>query len=78
MESLETGFVLMAAGMGTVAVLLTTLVFVVRAVSAFSRWLAPAAALPQPFQPAITQTADSELIGVIGAAIATFRRHSGD
>jgi len=74
-ELLETGLVLMAAGMGTVFVLLAALVFVVQGVSRLSRWLAPpvpiAAASPPP---ATTLTDEAELLTVIGAAVASYKR----
>jgi oxaloacetate decarboxylase (Na+ extruding) subunit gamma len=76
-EELETGLVLMMVGMGTVFVLLATLVLVVRAVSAVSRRFGglptatPAAAsggLPAPPAP------DAEIATVIGAAVSAYRR----
>ena len=77
MESLQTGFVLMATGMGTVFVLLATLVVVVHGVSKLSRWLGPGATattLPQQLSPTAEPTADTELVTVIGAAVAAFKR----
>ncbi len=76
-ELLETGFVLMGAGMGTVFVLLAVLVLVVHGVSKFSRWVDPrsTAALPLPQAPTRTKpTPDTELVTVIGAAVAAYRR----
>ena len=77
-ESLETGFILMLAGMGTVYVLLTLLVWLVQAVSKLSRWLEPpvaapvAAPAPLPSGPAV----DSELLRIISAAVQAHReRH---
>jgi sodium pump decarboxylase gamma subunit len=81
MESLETGFILMATGMGTVFVLLATLVLVVRGVSKLSHWLTPAAAASQPRLqlPTAEQAAtDTELATVIGAAVAAYRRDTSN
>ena len=72
-ESLETGLILMATGMGTVFMLLAMLVFVIQGVSKVSRRFdrsPPAAPLPAPATPAV----DTELVTVIGAAIAAFQR----
>ena len=72
-ESLETGLILMAAGMGTVYLLLAALVFVIQGVSKLSRRLdraVPVTAPPQAAKPA----ADTELVTVIGAAVAAYRR----
>ena len=78
-ELLETGLVLMAAGMGTVFVLLAALVLMVHGVSRLSRWLAPPtpiAAAPPP--PAATAPQDeAELITVIGTAVAAYERGRG-
>jgi Na+-transporting methylmalonyl-CoA/oxaloacetate decarboxylase gamma subunit len=61
-ESLETGLVLMLAGMGTVFV------------SKLSRWLElPAAALPAAHAATATTAVDRELLSVIGAAIKAHR-----
>lgn len=76
-NSLETGLVLMVAGMGTVFALLAMLVWLVHGVSKLSHWLAPpaaAAAAPVPTsppQPGIA--ADGELASVIGAAVKAHR-----
>jgi sodium pump decarboxylase gamma subunit len=78
-ESLETGLGLMAAGMGTVLVLLAVLVLVVQGVSALSRWLAPPARIAAT-QPPLAETPpedESELITVIGAAVAAYKRDTG-
>ena len=74
-ESLETGLVLMLAGMGTVFVLLAMLVWLVQGVSKLSRWLEPpAAAMPAAHAPTTTTAAvDRELLSVIGAAIKAHR-----
>lgn len=78
-ELLETGLFLMAAGMGTVLVLLAALVLMVHCVSRLSRWLAPPmriAAAPPP--PAATAPQDeAELITVIGTAVAAYERDKG-
>jgi oxaloacetate decarboxylase (Na+ extruding) subunit gamma len=76
-ELLETGVVLMAAGMGTVFVLLTVLVFIVQGVSKVSGWIeprrgAPAAVAHAP--PPAEHVADTEIVTIIGAAIAAYRR----
>jgi sodium pump decarboxylase gamma subunit len=80
-ESLETGLILMVAGMGTVFVLLAVLVWLVGIVSRLSRWLepapAPAPAVAAPPPAAGMPLADRELVGVIGAAVKAHRdRHS--
>jgi sodium pump decarboxylase gamma subunit len=73
-ESLETGLILMLTGMGTVLVLLALLVWLVKGVSQFSRWLDPAAAAPHAAPlPAPKPAADGELVSVIGAAIKAHR-----
>lgn len=72
-ESLETGFVLMLAGMGTVFVLLATLVWIVQGVSKLSRWLEPPAALPAAPAATTTSAVDRELLSVIGAAVKAHR-----
>ena len=73
-ESLETGLVLMLAGMGTVFALLAMLVWIVRGVSKLSRWLEPqAAAMPAAHAPTTTAAVDRELLSVIGAAIKAHR-----
>jgi oxaloacetate decarboxylase gamma subunit len=75
-ESLETGLILMAAGMGMVYVLLALLVWLVGLVSKLSRWLeppsavAPAAATPTGAPRTVN---DGELVGVISAAIQAHR-----
>jgi oxaloacetate decarboxylase (Na+ extruding) subunit gamma len=75
-EQLETGLVLMMVGMGTVFVLLVTLVFVVRGVSTVSRRFGPppaavtaAGAMPGP------AAAEAEIATVIGAAVSAHRRN---
>ena len=73
-ESLETGLILMAAGMGTVYLLLAALVFIIHGVSKLSRRLdraVPAVSAPPQ---ATTPAADTELVTVIGAAVAAYRR----
>jgi len=76
-ESLETGLILMAAGMGTVFLLLAMLVWLVGLVSKLSRRLEPAAALLAAAEPPAAATADGELLGVIGAAVKAHRdRHT--
>ena len=72
-DSLETGLILMAAGMGTVYVLLAMLVSIVGLVSRLSRWLEPALAAPTPMATPTAAAADAELIGVIGAAVKAHR-----
>ncbi len=73
-ESLETGLVLMLAGMGTVFVLLAMLVWIVQGVSKLSRWLEPpAAAVPAAAAPTTTSAVDRELLSVIGAAVKAHR-----
>ncbi len=72
-QLLEAGFNITAIGMGVVFVLLTLLVFIIRGMSALSRWLegpvkpaaapAPTNALPQ-----------QELVSVISAAIVAYRK----
>jgi oxaloacetate decarboxylase (Na+ extruding) subunit gamma len=75
-ESLETGLILMAAGMGTVFLLLAMLVWLVGLVSKLSRRLDPPVASPAA-APEPTHTANGELLSVIGAAIKTHRdRHT--
>ena len=74
-ESLETGLVLMAAGMGTVFALLAMLVWMVRGMSRLSRWLDPQAPVAAPPPPAAAT--NDELITVIGAAISAFKRDGG-
>ena len=70
----------MAAGMGTVYLLLGALVWIVGLVSRFSRWLEPATTPAAPradVLPRSTPAAD-ELATVIGAAVKAHRdRHSG-
>jgi oxaloacetate decarboxylase (Na+ extruding) subunit gamma len=76
-ELLETGVVLMAAGMGTVFVLLTVLVFIVQGVSKVSGWIEPRRGAPvavAPVPPPAEHTADTEIVTIIGAAIAAYRR----
>ena len=77
-ESLETGLILMAAGMGTVYVLLALLVWIVGLVSKLSRWLEPAVAAPAvALKAGAVPAADGELLGVIGAAVKAHRdRHT--
>ena len=76
-ESLETGLILMAAGMGTVFLLLAMLVWLVGLVSKLSRRLEPAAPPPVAREPAAATPADGELLGVIGAAVKAHRdRHT--
>jgi sodium pump decarboxylase gamma subunit len=80
-ESIETGLILMAAGMGTVFLLLGALVWVVRLVSHFSRWLDPQPATPSPSPPADVSPraapAADELAAVIGAAVKAHRDRHG-
>jgi oxaloacetate decarboxylase gamma subunit len=75
-DLLETGVVLMATGMGTVFALLALLVLVIHGVSKTSLWLAPAG--PPSSAPHAPPTgkpaADIELVTVIGAAVAAYRR----
>lgn len=71
-EQLEFGVILMVAGMGTVFVLLTVLVWLVHAVSKLSRWLEPPTA-PSPAAAASSAQPDGELLSVIGAAVKTHR-----
>jgi oxaloacetate decarboxylase gamma subunit len=77
-ELLETGVVLMAAGMGTVFVLLAVLVVIVQGVSKLSSWIDPRGGAPVPAgAPPVTKpAADAELATVIGAAVAAYRRDS--
>jgi sodium pump decarboxylase gamma subunit len=73
-ELLETGFILMATGMGTVFALLALLVWLVSVVSKVCRSLEPVAALPPgPQPPGANSAADPELSIVIGAAIKAHR-----
>jgi oxaloacetate decarboxylase gamma subunit len=76
-ELLETGLVLMAAGMGTVFVLLAALVFMVHGVSRLSRWLAPPVPVAAAPPPATTPKNEAELVTVIGAAVAAYQRDNG-
>ena len=71
-ESLETGLILMAAGMGTVFLLLAALVFIIQGVSKLSRRLDRAVPVTAP--PQAAKPADTELVTVIGAAVAAYRR----
>jgi sodium pump decarboxylase gamma subunit len=76
-DLLENGVVLMATGMGTVFLLLTALVFIIQGISKMSLWLAPAmprAAAPQGAPLDDKPAADAELVTVIGAAVAAYRR----
>jgi sodium pump decarboxylase gamma subunit len=80
-ELLETGLILMVAGMGTVFALLAALVWIVGLVSRLSRWLEPKAATPPAGPPADVAPrpvpATDELATVIGAAVKAHRdRHS--
>jgi sodium pump decarboxylase gamma subunit len=80
-ESIETGLILMVAGMGTVYILLTALVWIVGLVSRLSRWLDPQPATPSPSPPAdvaprAAPGAD-ELATVIGAAVKAHRDRHG-
>jgi sodium pump decarboxylase gamma subunit len=80
-ESIETGLVLMVAGMGTVYLLLGALVWVVGLVSRLARWLDPKPALTATspaadVTPSSTPTAD-ELASVIGAAVKAHRDRHG-
>jgi sodium pump decarboxylase gamma subunit len=74
-ELLETGFVLMLTGMGTVFVLLTVLVSIVQAVSKLCHWLAPPVAPAVSAATALPSGAavDRELLLVIGAAVKAHR-----
>jgi sodium pump decarboxylase gamma subunit len=74
-ELLETGVVLMAVGMGTVYLLLATLVGVVHGVSKLSRMLGAAAPIEaaRPGARAATAVEDHEIAGVISAAIRMHR-----
>ena len=72
-ELLETGLVLMAAGMGTVCVLLAMLVWSVRGVSRLSRWLDPQTPETE-LQPPATPAAADEIVTVISAAVSAYRR----
>jgi sodium pump decarboxylase gamma subunit len=75
-ESIETGLILMAAGMGTVFLLLAMLVWLVGVVSKLSHRIEPPVAVPAT-APGATPTVDGELLSVIGAAIKTHRdRHT--
>lgn len=67
---------LMATGMGTVFVLLALLVLVIHGVSRASRWLEPATTRgpAPPAPPTGKPAADTELVTVIGAAVAAYRR----
>jgi oxaloacetate decarboxylase gamma subunit len=76
-DLLETGVELMAAGMGTVFVLLTVLVFIVQGVSKVSGWFVPPGpgVVPVPQVPPPTKpAADTELVTAIGAAVSAYRR----
>jgi sodium pump decarboxylase gamma subunit len=67
----------MFAGVGTVFVLLVSLVWVVRAMSTLCRWLEPAAVLAPAQSPALPSSPnDEELSSVIGAAVEAHRRKS--
>ena len=80
-ESIETGLILMVAGMGTVYTLLTALVWIVGLVSRLSRWLDPQPATRPPSPPADvvprTAPAADELASVIGAAVKAHRDRHG-
>ncbi len=73
-DSVENGLILMAAGIGTVFVVLATLVWLVGLVSRVSRWLEPTP-VATAMAPASGAAAprDDELIGVIGAAVKAHR-----
>ena len=74
-EDLEQGLILMAAGMGTVYVLLALLVWLVGLVSKVSRRLEHAGSVtnvPPPSAPP-TSANDGELVGVISAAVKVHR-----
>jgi sodium pump decarboxylase gamma subunit len=80
-ESLETGLILMIAGMGTVLALLAALVSIVGLVSRLCRRLEPvpapvAAASPGGAAPKPSAAAD-ELATVIGAAVKAHRDRHG-
>jgi oxaloacetate decarboxylase gamma subunit len=76
-ELLETGLILMAAGMGTVFLLLALLVFVIQAVSKLSRVVDPhAPAVAPEDRPPVAPADDTELVTVIGAAVSAYRRNS--
>jgi oxaloacetate decarboxylase gamma subunit len=74
-EDLEQGLTLMAAGMGTVFVLLGVLVWLVVLVSKLSRLLEPTipAVDVSPRRAAPASSGDAELVGVISAAVKAHR-----
>lgn len=74
-ELLKTGFILMATGMGTVFVLLATLVLVIHAVSRAARRFggAPALVSAGRSEAPVAIAADSEIAIVIGAAVSAYR-----
>ncbi len=73
-EALETGLTLMATGMGTVFVLLAVLVAVVRIMSSVSRRLEGPVAIVPRAETTAAPAADAEIITVVSAAIAAFKR----
>jgi len=70
---LEDGLTITAIGMGVVFVLLTLMVFVIRAMSRLSELLGNST-VPMPAAGAVD---DAELVGVISAAIRAHRARHG-
>ncbi len=76
-QLLQAGLSVTAIGLGVVFVLLTSLVFIIKGMSALSRWLEGPATVPSGSSRAGTpasSTTDRELVGVISAAIAAHRQ----
>lgn len=73
---IQDGIQLTLIGMGVVFVLLTMLVFIIRGMSFISRRIEQSMPLPAP--PATSASAlpsQHEIVGVISAAIAAYRKH---
>jgi oxaloacetate decarboxylase gamma subunit len=75
---LQAGLNVTAIGMGVVFVLLTLMVFIIRAMSALALKLAGPAAAPQSQASAPQAPQEQELVSVISAAVTMHRqRHQG-
>jgi sodium pump decarboxylase gamma subunit len=71
MELLQAGFTVTWIGMGVVFVLLTLLVGVVHGMSRIAQAIE---GIPTPSAAAPSMAGDEELVGVISAAVAAYRR----